>query len=175
LELRSLSLEVHQAEGPVVWSSRADIEFLKKQAAESPRGRSRICTHPGPDDQTHEMLVVLRRDNYIHPHLHPGKVESFHVIEGKLTVFLFNEDGSILETVPMGDLASGRPFYYRQTRPLYHTQIPETDFVVFQEVTQGPFTRDTVLASWALAEGPDGKLRAYLEDLLRRSQEQRHG
>ena len=148
MEIRTLSTEVHQAEGPVVYTTRTDIEFLKEQAAKSPRGRSRICAHPGPDDRTHEMLVVLRRDNYIHPHLHPGKVESFHVIEGLITVVLFNEDGTILEVVPMGDFTSGRPFYYRQSRPLFHTQIPESDFVVFQEVTQGPFTRDTVLAPW---------------------------
>lgn len=168
MEIRTVSPEVYQAEGPVVWASRANVEFLKQRAAESARGRARLCAHPGPDDRTQEMLIALTRDNYIHPHIHPGKVESFHLVEGRMTVVLFNEDGSVLEVVPMGDVASGRPFYYRMTVPLYHTQIPETDFVVFQEVTQGPFTRDVVLAPWAPAEGPDGKLRAYIEDLLAR-------
>lgn len=170
MEIQSLSLEVHQAKGPVVWTKRADIEFLKQQAAQSARGRSRICAHPGPDDRTHEMLVALRRDNYIHPHLHPGKVESFHVIEGLITVVIFEEDGRVSEVIPMGDFASGRPFYYRQTKPVFHTQIPESDFVVFQEVTQGPMTRDTVLAPWAPPEGPDGKLQAYIEALMKRVQ-----
>jgi cupin fold WbuC family metalloprotein len=175
VELRTMSLEVYQAEGPVVWTNRENVDFLKHRAAESPRGRARICAHPGPNDSLQEMLVALTRNNYIHPHFHPGKIESFHLIEGRMTVILFNEDGTILEVVPMGDFASGRPFYYRQTRPLFHTQIPESEFVVFQEVTQGPFTRDTVLASWAPPEGPDGKLKGYIEDLLARVQSTSRG
>ena len=75
-------------------------------------------------------------------------------------------NGEILEVVQMGDLASGLSCYYRQTKPLYHTIIPLTDFVAFTEVTPGPFDPSgTVLADWAPAEGPDGKLRAYINDL----------
>lgn len=166
MNIRTISLEVYQAEGPVVWATRENVEFLKERALESPRGRARLCSHPGPDDPTQEMLIALTRENYIHPHIHPGKVESFHLVEGLMTVFLFDEQGNVIESVPLGDLGSGRPFYYRMTVPLYHTQIPESDVVVFQEVTRGPFTRDVVLADWAPAEGPDGKLKAYLEDLL---------
>lgn len=166
MKIRAVSPEVYQAEGPVVWANKENVEFLKERATESPRGRARLCAHPGPEDQTQEMLIALTRQNYIHPHIHPNKVESFHLVEGLMTVVLFNPDGRIIETVPMGDVASGRPFYYRMTVPLYHTQIPETDLVVFQEVTQGPFTRDVVLADWAPSDGPDGKLKAYIEDLL---------
>ena len=37
--------------------------------------------------------------------------------------------------VSMGDYASGKVFYYRQQRSIYHTILPQTDYVSFQEVT----------------------------------------
>lgn len=166
MEIKTLNPEVYQAEGQVVWATRENIEFLKQRAAENPRGRARLCTHPDGEDPIHEMLVVLTRENYLHPHIHPGNIESFHLIEGLMTVVLFREDGSVLESVPMGDLKSGRAFYYRMTIPLFHTLLQESDFVVFKEATRGPFRRGTtVLAPWAPGEGPDGKLRAYLDEL----------
>jgi cupin fold WbuC family metalloprotein len=164
LNIRTVTPEVYQAEGPVVWANKENVEFLKEKASESTQGRARLCAHPGPDDPTQEMLIALTRENYIHPHVHPGKVESFNLVEGLMTVFLFDEDGNVIETVPMGDMASGRSFYYRQTEPLYHTQIPESDIVVFQEVTQGPFTREMTLAEWAPSD--DDGLREYLLNLL---------
>lgn len=166
MHIKKCSLEVYQAEGDVVWATKENIDFLKQCAAESPRRRARMCAHPGPENSIHEMLVVLARDNYIHPHIHPGMTESFHCMEGCMDVVLFREDGEILEVVHMGAFGSGLPFFYRQTVPLYHTLIPCSDFVAFQEVTQGPFRREnTVLASWAPPEGPDGKLIAYIEEL----------
>jgi glucose-6-phosphate isomerase len=119
------------------------------------------------------MLIVLSKSNYIHPHIHAEKVESFHLIEGEMTVFLFNADGSLLQSIRMGDYRSDRVFYYRQTKPIYHTQIPTTAYAVFLEVTRGPFTSEgTTLAPWAPPEGPDGKLEAYIKGLLDRDRAQ---
>jgi cupin fold WbuC family metalloprotein len=169
MEIRTVNPEVYQAEGPVVWATRENIEFLKARALENPRGRARLCAHPNSEDSLHEMLVALRRDTVIRPHLHPNNVESVHMIEGLMTVVHFNEDGSLAESVAMGDLQSGRAIYYRMTRPLYHAWLPETEVVVCQEVTRGPFNRaNTVQATWAPSEGPDGKLKEYLNALRSR-------
>ena len=59
--IRQMSPEVFQADGPIVRVTREDIRALKACAARSPRRRARICAHPGPDDATHEMLIVLAR------------------------------------------------------------------------------------------------------------------
>ncbi|MBI4575102.1 MAG: cupin fold metalloprotein, WbuC family [Planctomycetes bacterium] len=169
MPIRQVSLEVFQAEGPVVRVHREDLRPVREGAARSPRRRSRICAHPGPQDPTQEMINVLARDTIVRPHIHPGRVESFHVVEGLLTVVLFEDDGRVMDTVPMGEFRSGRSFFYRMTRPLYHTTLPESDFVALHEVTQGPFTREgTVFAGWSPAEGPDGALRDWLLELRRR-------
>jgi len=167
MRIREVNPEVYQAEGPIVGVTREEMDFIKQRAMTNPRNRARLCSHPGPNDSTHEMLIWLGRKNCLHPHVHPGKVESFHVMEGLMTVVLFEDDGKILEAVHMGDYASGRAFYYRQQRSIYHTILPETDFVSFQEVTQGPFSRDnTVLAPWCPAD--ENGLKAFLDDLRKR-------
>lgn len=167
MHIREVNPEVYQADGPVIGVTREQMNFIKDRAAENPRGRARLCSHLGPDDATHEMLICLGRQNDIHPHVHPGKVESFHIMEGLMTVVLFEDDGNILDVVPMGDYASGKAFYYRQQRPIYHTLLPQTDYVSFQEVTQGPFSRDnTVLAPWCPADEPG--LHAFLDELRER-------
>lgn len=167
MKIREINPEVFQADGPIVSVTREHMHFLKARALKNPRGRARLCAHPGPDDATHEMLIALARRNYIRPHIHPGKVESFHIMEGIMTVVLFEDDGKILEVVPMGDYASGRTFYYRQQKPIYHTNLPESDFAIFLEVTQGPFSREgTVQAPWSPSE--EGELKVYLDHLRKR-------
>ena len=170
MNIRTVNQEVFQAEGSVLSFGQKEIDFIRKQAAENTRGRARICAHPGPEERMQEMLVALRNDVSIRPHYHPGNVESFYCMYGEMTVYLFRDDGSLLETVAMGDIRSGKQIYYRQTVPIYHSLIVESDVVVFQEVTQGPFRREnTVLAPWAPEEGVDGKLEKYIDELRLRS------
>jgi cupin fold WbuC family metalloprotein len=147
------SEEVYRSAGPVTVVTREDIVFLKKQAAANRRGRVRLCAHPNSEDQLHEMLIVHSRSPYVPPHRHLNKSESFHIIEGLLTVFIFGEDGTVQKMIPMGDAGSGKAFYYRLSSNLYHTIWLESDFVVFHEVTNGPFDpKESVNAPWAPAE-----------------------
>lgn len=170
MNIRTINAEVYQAEGTIVWAAKENVEFLKARALENPRGRARLCAHPGPEDRTHEMLVALRRDILLRPHVHPGNIESFTCVDGAMRVFLFNEDGSVLKALSMGPPQSGKVFFYRHTRPTFHTLIVESDVAVFLEVTQGPFNREsTVLAPWAPSEDDRDKLRDYLAALAART------
>ena len=109
-------------------------------------------------------------DAYVRPHKHIGKSESFHVIEGLLLVVVFDDEGSKIEDIPMGDMHSGELFYYRLPANLYHTVIPQQDFVVFHEVTNGPFDRsDTVFAPWAPAEDDKPDIQRGFQDRIKSS------
>ena len=86
--------------------------------------------------------------------MHLNKIESVHVIEGLVDVVLFDEEGTVTEIIRMGDLSSGRKFYYRMAAPSYHTLFIVSELLVFHEITNGPFRRpDTVFAPWAPDEG----------------------
>ena len=55
------------------------------------------------------------------PHKHPkGRDESYYIIEGKLVVFIFNENGEVIRMIKMGEYQSGHTVLYRLCSDLWH-------------------------------------------------------
>ena len=153
MRLRKLNDEVLVADEPIVRVSGADLAALKQQALANPRQRIRICAHPDTGDRLHEMLIVHTRGTYVRPHKHLNKSESVHIIEGEVDVVFLDEAGAVSDVVRLGDYRSGRQFYYRIGQPLYHTLLISSEFLVFHEITNGPFRREeTIFAPWAPEE-----------------------
>ncbi len=167
MKIRSESPEVfYPGEEPVVVDSSM-IEHLKRVALTSPKKRARLCTHQTPSDDLHEMLIALPRDAYVRPHRHLAKAESFFIVEGEADVVLFQEDGAVRKVIPMGPHGSGKSFYYRLSQPVYHTVIVRSDFVVFHEVTEGPFQREqTEYAGWSPDEQDQTGVTRFLSPFL---------
>jgi cupin fold WbuC family metalloprotein len=164
--IKKVNNEIFLAENGLVLVDHAQIEFLKAHAARSPRHRARLCAHKDGQDRIHEMLIALTQDVYIRPHKHLNKSESFHVIAGSALMVYFDDAGVIAEVIHIGDAASGRPFYFRDDDERYHTQIITSPFLVFHEVTNGPFNRaDTLLAPWSPEETNLKASRAFLDNL----------
>ncbi len=170
LKFEKINDEVMYTTEPITKVDADAVAFLKQQAAGNARRRIRLCGHPDADDLLHEMLIVHSRGNYVPPHRHHNKSESFHIIEGTLTVVIFNDDGEVREVIPMGTPGSEQTFFYRLSESLYHTVIPTSDLVVFHETTNGPFLReDMEFAPWAPAEdAPAENQDAFVQDLTRR-------
>jgi cupin fold WbuC family metalloprotein len=166
--LRKINNEVFVADELIIQLGAEQITFLKQQALSSNRKRARICTHRSNDDALHEMLIVLCADSYIHPHKHTRKVESFHIIEGLVHVVVFDDAGTIVDLVELGDLSTGKNFYYRLSDSLFHTLLIHSDFLVVHEVTNGPFVEnETILATFAPPESRHDEALAYITDLGR--------
>ncbi len=161
-KLREINPEIFYTENEISEIGQREIEFLKKKSLQNPRQKIRICTHKGPQDRLHEMLIVHTKNAYVRPHKHINKSESVHVIEGMVDVVVFDEKGEIADLIKMGDYASGRVFYYRMEKDCYHTFIIKTDFLVFHEVVNGPFHKsDTIFPEWAPSEGDVEKKCGY--------------
>ncbi len=166
MRLTKKSAEVYLAEGPIARLGQEDVLLLRQGAADSPRGRVRINVHPSEDDMLHEMFIAIRQDSYIRPHLHPGKSEAFHIVQGEVDIVVFQEDGSVREVVPLGDGHSGRAFYYRMSQPFFHTLLIRSDILIVHEITTGPFLRGgTRFAPFAPEEGDAGGVAHYLRQL----------
>lgn len=149
----------------------ADVAFLKDRARANKRKRVRLCTHSDIDDSLHEMLIVHSAGNYVPPHKHSGKSESFHIIEGTLKIVLFFDDGNIREIINMSEPQNGDiPFFYRLSESIFHTVITTSEIVVFHETTNGPFRReDKLLAEWAPNDDdPYTVQKQYMEELRSR-------
>ncbi|MAF94383.1 MAG: cupin [Rhodospirillaceae bacterium] len=128
--------------------SRDMIEFLLLSARNNTRRQSRLCTHHSHKSLLHEMIIVHLKGNYIPPHKHVDKIESFHIIKGMLAVLVFSDDGNIMKTVMLN--SKGECLYYRLSNNLYHMVVPLSEYVVFHEVTNGPFNKgDIIVPKWA--------------------------
>ena len=153
INFRSESAEVLYPVEDIIAVTSNDLQELKRLALLNPRQRVRLCAHRSPSDSQHEMFIVHTKDCYVRPHKHLGKAESMSILEGEVDVVLFHEDGAVRQTVAMGPQNSGKAFYQRLSDAIYHTLIIRTEFLVFHEITEGPFVRgNTVYPEWAPAE-----------------------
>ena len=150
----------------VVRLGGGDVDELRRLASESPLRRARFCAHRDASDPLHEMVIVMERSTYVRPHRHPGKTESFHVLEGLLDIAVFDDQGELTEAVRLAAYESGGPFYCRMNVPLFHTVIVRSEVVVVQETTNGPFDPAAAeFASWAPDPADTGACSRYLATL----------
>ncbi|ARJ66505.1 hypothetical protein WV31_12915 [Magnetospirillum sp. ME-1] len=165
---KRVSAEVVYSTVAVTKVDRAAIAWLKELAMENPRKRVRLCAHADTSDILHEMLIVHAKGAYVRPHRHPGKSESFHLIEGSLSVFILDEDGVVTERIDMAADDPAKPFFYRLSQPLYHTVVPTSDLVVFHETTNGPFHREeTIFGPWSPTDdAPAQECDAFIIKLM---------
>jgi cupin fold WbuC family metalloprotein len=156
----------------VVALGARDVDELRRLAGESPHRRARYCAHRDASDPLHEMVIVMERSTYVRPHLHPGKTESFHVLEGRLDIAVFDDQGELTDVVRLAAYGSGGPFYCRMNVPQFHTVLVRSDLVVVQETTNGPFDpAAAVFATWAPDPADTGASSRYLARLDQRVSE----
>ena len=146
------------------------VEDLKEKALATPRKRFRLCMHHSLEDQTHEMLIVFHQASFMSPHRHPkGKSESYHVVEGAMNVYFFNDEGQVIKNIEMGEIGSGKPFLYRLSENIWHMPIPTTEWLVYHETYSGPFKKeyDVEFPSWAPQEENKKEVQRFLELLYK--------
>ena len=133
---------------------------LKAQA--SPRLRTNHNLHEQPQAAVQRLAVKLRRGTYIRPHRHPLRWELGIVLQGRMDLVLFDDQGALMERVTMtpvrGTLALELP------QRTWHSYICVSDAATFFEVKEGPYDPVTAseFAPWAPAEG-DAQAAQYLE------------
>lgn len=170
MNLIKKSSEIYVAPGPVAAIGCEEIDFLRREVAESPRGRLRINLHSENADSLHEMFIAIRPSSYIRPHKHPDKSEAFHIVYGEVDIVIFEENGSIRQIVPMAAAGGAKAFYYRMSKPFFHTLFIRSDLLVVHEITNGPFVEgDTVFGTFAPKEDDDlNSIGAWKRELANR-------
>ena len=168
--LERVSPAVFGTKDRVVRVTRDAVRQIAATAAQQPLKRARFCAHATPQDPLHEMLIVLTRGTYIRPHRHFNKSESFHVVEGRCDLVLFDESGAIQQVLQLGAYETGKIFFYRLSDPIYHTLLIKSDAFVVHETTNGPFEQgDCEFASWAPDAENATAANSYMADLAARA------
>lgn len=142
------------------------IQDLKKNAARLGDKDLRLCLHDKPEAPFHEMINLQHKHKYHPPHTHPANSESYHVLEGTLAVFIFNDDGGVTDSIL---LSPEGIFLYRVPPVAFHFMMPVSDIAIYKESKLGPFNRDrdTISAPWAPSGSDRSQLLAYGNELLK--------
>jgi len=139
------------------------------KAVSDARGRvsTRICLHVDPADELHQMIVLHRSGSYHRPHMHRQKHEGYHIIQGRMLIACFDDTGAITAVHP---LSLQEQLLYRTALQQYHTLIPLSDYVIYQEVRPGPFVPegDSKFADWAPELQDTAGIEKYQKNLLKR-------
>lgn len=145
------------------------INDLKQKALMSPRKRSRLCMHHTTNHLTQEMLIVFHGDSYMPPHRHPyGKSESYHVVEGTMMVYLFDDAGRMIQNFEMEKAGGRKTFLCRLSDNVWHMPVPTSEWLVYHEIYTGPFEKelDVEFAPWAPPETDLESASRYVKGLL---------
>ncbi len=138
------------------------LEELDRKAQASPRLRTNHNLHEAPEAPIQRLVVKLRQGTYIRPHRHPQRWELGLVLQGRMDLVLFDDQGTLTERITMtpvrGTLAVELP------KAQWHSYIAVSDAATFFEVKEGPYDPATAgeFATWAPAEG-DPAAGAFLE------------
>ena len=158
--------EVYLSKQTPLALDKTDIERLVDLGTRNIRQRVRFCSHSVPQEPVHEMFIVHPKGAYVRPHKHLNKAESMLVLEGEVDYVIFEEYGTVENVISMGDYPSGKPFY-RSIRPeLFHMLLIRSEWLVFLEITKGPFIKeDTIMAHWSPEETDKLSIEEYFDKL----------
>lgn len=146
------------------------IEALKQKALQNPLKKYRYCLHQNPTSTLHEMVIVTTKYDMKYPDKHMETTESNIILEGKLLVVFFRENGEIQKTFV---LDPDNIFYYRCERNQYHMTIPLTDVAVYVEIKEGPFTGNSnVYPAWAPDKNDINRMKEFNEKVKKYAMKQ---
>lgn len=166
MQITKKTNEVHVADGTVITLRHSLFARLKTIVDDNNRKKARLNTHPNTRSPVHEMFIVHTKNTYVRPHKHLKKAESLNFIEGNGAIVLFDQKGNITQKIPVGPYSSGNTFYFRIEKSLYHCLIITSPYLVFHEVTQGPFIKsETLFAPWSPEENNTQAVQQYLKVL----------
>jgi cupin fold WbuC family metalloprotein len=154
--------------------SYAEVDELVDQASNISRRRQHHNIHTDYEDPCQRLLNAIEVDSYIRPHRHKldPKVETLVALAGKFAVFLFDDDGIIVDATCIGSekyKAQAMSFGLEIQPAAWHTVIALVPGSVLLEIKAGPFRPDAgkEFAAWAPEEGAPESV-SYLQSLRRR-------
>ena len=120
------------------------INFLKNFSKKNNNCDVRICVHENPASIHHDMVLYQRKGKFYKPHKHNHCGDTYHVIEGKLACFLFDNSGKITYSCILKNNE-----IFKTPKKVYHVTSPITD-VVYHESKSGKFDRkkNSIFPKW---------------------------
>ena len=143
----------------------ATIAALKQFAARYPTKNVRLCLHASPAAPFHSMIIHERKGTFYPPHRHAEKGENWHIVEGRMAVFIFDADGRVTDARHLGGVDG---LIYQLDPGVYHTVVALSETVIYHETKLGPFLggADSLMPSWSPDPSDTEAVRFYVTGLL---------
>lgn len=113
------------------------LDSVTEQAKDSPRLRMNYNFHQSLDDKCHRFLNAVEPGAVVEIHRHPTKDETFILLRGRVVVYTYNDDGSVLESVELNP-NEGR-YGVNIPKGVWHKIESLESGSVFFECKEGPF------------------------------------
>ncbi len=112
------------------------IKALIAKAKESEEGVYRLNCHDSFEDGLQQMIICLtNKEGKVHRHKNTDEVIS--VLEGRMEVVLYDESLNKTKSILLDREENAG--ILRIKRNTWHKNYPLDDFVVFHEISSGPF------------------------------------
>jgi cupin fold WbuC family metalloprotein len=148
---------IKQADVSIQVVDQPTISRLALEAEHSPRKRSHLLLHSGPNDQVQRLLIVLQPGSYVRPHHHSEQWEVLILLRGRGQLLQFSGNGELLCRTEMGVAA---PVVQIPAGAWHGFVVLERDTAVM-EIKPGPY-RPNEFAHWAAPES-DARVPRFLD------------
>ena len=118
------------------------LDGVIEQAKQSPRLRKNYNFHESLEDKCHRFLNALEVGTVVPIHHHVTKDESFVLLQGKVRVSTYNDQGEVLESVVLCR-EDGRYGVDIPKNTWHGVECLESGSVIF-EVKEGPFVEHEI-------------------------------
>ena len=112
------------------------LDDVSRQAQKSDRLRKNYNFHQSLDDKCHRFLNAVEPGTKVEIHRHPTKDESFVLLRGRVVVYTYNDDGSVLESIELNP--NKGKYGVDIPKGVWHTLECIESATIF-EVKEGPF------------------------------------
>jgi len=162
---RQISSGVHEVVDEFPAVRKMDVTRLLAEIPNTPKRRSRICCHKTNTDRLHEMFMAFDNTSYFPPSRHIGKEESLHILEGDGRYVFFDKTGMERDVIELGPYGSDYQFYCRIPAGMNHALEVDSNTMMIQETTTGPFRPEDTVLEPVTHRAPKSDLRHIRERL----------
>ncbi len=119
---------------------RSDIEHFCNEALTNESGKVTVCLHRDAEDVMYHEMLICYRNGFSYPqHLHRKSDETKLILFGEVTLFLYDEKGTLLEAMFLSAEQSNARFLARVPAGISHRLRVDSNVCAFYEVKLGPF------------------------------------
>ena len=118
------------------------LNKVSTEAKKSLRLRMNYNFHQSLDEKCHRFLNAVEPGTVVEIHRHPTKDETFVLLRGRVVVYTYNDDGSVLESIELNP-NEGR-YGVNIPKGVWHTLESLVSGSCIFECKEGPFVEHEV-------------------------------